>query len=182
MATLVRWDPYREMMSMRRRMDQLFDDTFRSMEGRQSDGNGSNGRGSNSLELDVSEREDQYLIRASLPGVDPEDIDISVHDNMLTISGETQSESESDNDQYHIRERRYGHFSRSIGLPNNVNADDIDADSKNGVLTITLPKKEETKPRRISVKGGNSRQTIEANSSANDKQKSQKNKEKSSKS
>lgn len=169
MATLVRWDPYRQMMSMRRQMDRMFDDTFRSLESQ-----GSDGESSGNLEIDVSESEEQYTILASLPGIDPDDVDVSIHDNMLTISGESQHESESESDHYHVRERRFGRFSRSIGLPSNVDLDNIDADSKNGVLSIKLPKLEETKPRRINVKGNGASQTIEAKSSKNgtDKKKS----------
>lgn len=170
MATLVRWEPYREMISMRRLMDQMFDDMYRTVDQRQSGaGQGMNG-GMGNLEIDVSESEEQYKIKASMPGVNAEDIDLAVNGDMLTISGETHSENESDQDQYHIRERRAGSFSRTIGLPSNVDPGAIDASCENGVLTITLPKTEETKPRRISVKGGNNgSQTIDATTNGSSK-------------
>ena len=167
MATLVRWEPYRNMLSTRRMMDQMFNEMFRSIDNQQS----SDGQNSGNLEIDINESEEQYTIQASMPGVKAEDIDISVNGDMLTISGETESESESDKGHYHLRERHYGSFRRSIALPSNVDADNIDAECENGVLKLKLPKSEETKPRRISVKGSNGSKTIEGQSSNSGSQK-----------
>ncbi|MEZ4727199.1 MAG: Hsp20/alpha crystallin family protein [Caldilineaceae bacterium] len=150
MATLVRWDPFREMLDLRRQMDRVFDERFRSMSPWEEDG-GSQA----TLALDVSEQEDSYTIKASIPGVNPDDIDITMNNDILTISGESKSEEESEQGQWHLRERRFGRFSRSIRLPTIINSDKIEATCDNGVLTLQLPKAEETKPRRISVQGGN---------------------------
>lgn len=159
MTLLTRWDPFREMLDLRRRMDRVFDDSFRSAE--QWDG----GNEQSSLALDVSEDQDNYIVKASIPGVNPEDIDITMNNDVLTISGESKSEDEREEGQWHLRERRYGRFSRSLRLPATINSEKIEATCENGVLKLQLPKAEETKPRRIAVRGSNGdRQTIEGES------------------
>lgn len=105
-----------------------------------------------SLALDVTENDDAYIVEASVPGVKADDIDISLHDDVLTISAETNYENNVENARAVIRERRYGKFSRSIRFPLAVDADSIDAEYVNGVLRLTVPKAPETKPRRIAVK------------------------------
>lgn len=105
-----------------------------------------------SLALDVTENDDNYIVEASVPGVKADDIDISLHDDVLTISAETNYENNVENARAVIRERRYGKFSRSIRFPLAVDADSIDAEYVNGVLRLTVPKAPETKPRRIAVK------------------------------
>jgi HSP20 family protein len=150
MATLVRWDPFREMLDLRRRMDRMFEDSFRAMD--QWEG----GEQQASLALDVSEDQDKYTIKASIPGVNPDDVEITMNNDILTISGQSSQENEQEQGQLHLRERRFGSFSRSIRLPNAINSDHIEATCENGVLTIQLPKAEETKPRRINVQGGQS--------------------------
>ncbi len=104
------------------------------------------------LALDVAENEDNFVVKASLAGINPDDLDITLTDNVLTIKGEIKDEKSEDNGVYHLRERRYGMFQRSIALPVPVNADKIDAVYKDGVLTLTVPKVEEIKPKKISVK------------------------------
>ncbi len=102
--------------------------------------------------LDVAEREDAVVVKAEVPGVKPDDIDISVHGNTLTISGHKKEETDkSEGDYYHV-ERRRGEFRRSVTLATDVDADKIDATCKDGVLTITLPKAEQAKPKKIKVK------------------------------
>lgn len=105
-----------------------------------------------SLALDVTENDDAYIVEASVPGVNADDIDISMHDDVLTISAETNYENNVENARAIIRERRYGKFSRSIRFPLAVDADNIDAEYTNGILRLSVPKAPETKPRRISVK------------------------------
>lgn len=105
-----------------------------------------------SLALDVTENDDNYIVEASVPGVKADDIDISLHDDVLTISAETNYKNNVENARAVIRERRYGKFSRSIRFPLAVDADSIDAEYVNGVLRLTVPKAPETKPRRIAVK------------------------------
>lgn len=113
------------------------------------------------LALDVSETEDEYLVKASVPGIDPDNLDISITNNMLTIQGEKRAEEEREGEQYHIRERRFGRFARTISLPRTVNEDDIQANYEDGVLTLHMPKSEEAKPRKIEVKDGSHTKVIE---------------------
>ncbi len=147
MATLTRWDPFREMMTFRNVMDRMFDDPFFEMPRTwQSQGE------SFPLALDVLEENDDYIVKASVPGVDPNQIEITLSDNMLTIKGETKSEQDVEEKNYHLRERRYGSFTRSISLPMPVDSTKVDATHENGVLTLRLPKAETVKPKRITVK------------------------------
>jgi HSP20 family protein len=148
MSRIVRWDPFRDMVSMRNQMDRVMDEWLRASNNLESAENGNALR----LALDVSENESDFIIKASVPGINPEDLDISFSDNMLTIKGEIHEEHTDENERFHLRERRVGQFMRTLSLPVAVNADNIDANYENGVLTLTLPKAEETKPRKISVR------------------------------
>lgn len=139
---LSRRDPFREMMTMRRAMDRLIDSTFGEEMPDQPEW---------SLSLDVVEDEDNYVVKASVPGVKPEDIEITYNKGVLTIKGEIKDESEKTTGQYHLRERRYGAFSRSISLPSTVETDNIQANYQDGILTLNLPKAEEVKPKRIAI-------------------------------
>ena len=142
---LTRWDPLREMMGLRRAMDRLFDS---AMVGAPS----WEGTSRWELALDVSESDDAYQVKASLPGIDPEDIDITYNANTLTIKGEIKEEKEVEEARYHVRERRFGSFSRSISLPSAIDASGIQANYDKGVLKLNLPKAEEAKPKRIEIK------------------------------
>ena len=102
------------------------------------------------IALDVTEDEDVYTVVASVPGINPDDIEITMEDDVLTIEGQIASNDEEEV-KYHLRERRYGSFKRSIRFPLTVNADAIDADYDRGLLTLTVPKAEIVKPRRIEV-------------------------------
>jgi HSP20 family protein len=101
--------------------------------------------------IDVFEREDKFVVKAELPGMKEEDIDISVVGDTLTIKGERRAESEVQEDDYYYCERSYGSFSRSIAIPSNVDAQKIGANYKDGVLEVSLPKTPEVKPKKISV-------------------------------
>ncbi|MXZ22872.1 MAG: Hsp20/alpha crystallin family protein [Caldilineaceae bacterium SB0665_bin_25] len=149
MSRIVRWDPFREMISVRNQMDQIVGDLFQAPAGWQGNGDGDHIR----LALDVSEDDNGYSVKASLPGINPADLEISFSENSLTIRGETQAESVEENAKWHLRERSFGRFMRSITMPAAVNADDISADYEDGVLTLTLPKAEEVRPRIIAVRG-----------------------------
>ena len=107
------------------------------------------------LALDVHENDDIYTIVADLPGVSVDDIDIRLHEDVLTISTETQEESQAENGNVLIQERRFGKFSRSLRFPVHVNNTAVEADYTNGVLTVTVPKAEEVKPRRITINARN---------------------------
>jgi len=153
---VVRWDPFREMLSVRNQMDQLVGDLLREPSEWQENGSG----GSLRLALDVFEDDLSFNVKASLPGIDPEDIDISFSENTLTIQGETRGESEDENAKCHLRERHYGKFMRSITLPAAVNDANISADFADGILTLSLPKADEVKPRRITVQASGNK-TVE---------------------
>lgn len=101
--------------------------------------------------LDVHEDKDGYTVNVELPGLKREDIDVSLHDGSLVISGERKAENIEEGTEVHRRERFYGKFSRVLSLPTAVNADKVNASYKNGILTVTLPKAEEAKPRQINV-------------------------------
>lgn len=147
MSNLVRWNPVREMVSLREAMDRLLEDSFVSASGRLAPD------GMATLALDVFESDQEVKVTASIPGVKPEDIDISVTGDMLTIKGETLEEKEEEKEgSYHLRERRWGSFQRSIRLPSLVKADKAQADFEGGVLTLRLPKVEEAKTKSIKIK------------------------------
>ena len=101
--------------------------------------------------LDVSETEKELIVKAEVPGMDKEDIGINLSDGLLTIKGEKRHEKKEEKENYHCIERRYGTFSRTMRLPVDVETDKVDATYKDGVLTITLPKSETAKPKKIEV-------------------------------
>lgn len=147
MTSLTRWDPYRELATMRQMMERFFDDDFLKFPNlweRRSEVFG--------LALDVAEKDDAYVVKASIPGVNPEDVEITLSDNVLTIKGELKEDKEIKEESYHLRERRFGQFLRSVTLPATVDADKIEAVNENGVLTLTLPKSEAVKPKKIEIK------------------------------
>lgn len=156
MSELVRWEPFRDMLNMRREMDRLFDNFFAPFATSEWETPTQWG-----LAVDVSENDDAYMVKASVPGVNPEDIEVTLTDNVLTISGASKGDIETEGEKYHVRERRYGHFSRTLTLPTAPKADAIEAIHTNGVLTLTLPKAEETKPKRITIKPMSERKVIE---------------------
>lgn len=142
---LTRWDPFREMMIVRNARDRRFDRNLAVAP--------SSWRSFNwSVALDVVENDEEFIVRASLPGINPDDLEITFSDNKLTIKGEVTEEEELEEARYHLRERRYGSFSRSIKLPSGIEADKIEAHYESGVLNLHLPKVEEVKPKKISIK------------------------------
>ena len=145
MTTLIRWNPVREITRMQRDLDRMFDSVV---------GEGGRSVPHWGLPLDVVEHDEKFTITASIPGINIDDVDITFSDNVLTIRGEYKLEEEVEGAKYHIRERRAGSFARSINLPVLVNAEAIEADYVDGVLTLNVPKAEEVKPRRIMIKAG----------------------------
>jgi HSP20 family protein len=103
--------------------------------------------------VDVTEKEDKFMVSVELPGLKKDDIKLSLRNNVLTISGSKKRESESKDDRFHRIERSFGTFCRTINLTSTVDASKIDADFKDGILTVNLPKVEEAKPKEISIKG-----------------------------
>ena len=149
MADLIRRDPFREMVSLRDAMDRLFEESFVRPFGRWpwSEGEGQ------TLALDMYETGDDLVVEASLPGIKPEDVDISIVGNTLSIKGEVKHEEEKEEEgKYHFRERRYGAFQRVVTLPSDVKVDAAEAVFEHGVLKLTLPKSEAVKPRKITIK------------------------------
>jgi len=102
--------------------------------------------------MDVAETAEQVVVKAEVPGIDPKDINISLQGDVLTVKGEKKSEREEKKESYHLVERSYGAFSRSVALPAAVDADKVEAKYEKGVLTITCPKKETVKPKQIETK------------------------------
>lgn len=160
MTNLRRWDPFSEMMSLRDAVNQLFEESFVSPAR-------FGGSGSLSLPMNVSETPESFIVEAVVPGLRPEDLEVTLEDNVLTIRGEVRQEQQAGDKQanYHIMERRYGRFSRSIALPTAVKADGIQATLEHGILRLEIPKAEAVKPRRITVTSGGAQQgrTLEVN-------------------
>ncbi len=147
MAELVRWDPFREMVSLRDAMDRLLEEAFtRPLSLSMSETLGW------MPQMDMYQTDDEVVVKATVPGVKPEDLHITITGDVLTIRGEIKAEEEVKDAAYHLRERRYGTFSRSLPLPVPVVADKAKAEFENGILTLTLPKAEEVRPKTIEVK------------------------------
>ncbi len=142
---LNRWDPFREMMTLRDAMNRLLEESFVAPTNRTV------AETIYRLPVDVWETPDAFVVQAVVPGLSHEDIDIEYSDGSLVISGEIPF-VEHENATYHLRERWYGKFQRVLTFPAPIDADKIEAELENGILTITLPKTEDVKPRRITVK------------------------------
>lgn len=144
---LVRWNPMNEMFSFRRPLSRVFDDFFLP---RTTTEDGSLTWGWNPV-VDIYDNEDNIVIKAELPGVSKEDIEIDIKDRVLMLKGERSADNEAKEDDYYRRERTYGRFERSFTLPANVDPDKIKADYNDGVLKIEVPKPENQKPKQITV-------------------------------
>jgi HSP20 family protein len=142
MPALVRFDPFRDLTTLREEMNRLFSRTM---------GEGGGGGAAWTPAVDIFDTADAIVLRAELPGLSADDIDIEVDDNVLTLKGERRFEDKVEEGRYYRLERAYGHFQRSVTLPQGVKADEISATFDQGVLTVRVPKAEEVKPRKISV-------------------------------
>ena len=142
-----RWHPLTDLMTLRQAMDRLFDDSFvrpyRALEGT---------GGVAGPTLDIYQNPNEIVVKATLPGVKPEDVNIDITGDTLTIKGESKAEQEVKREDYLYQERRYGSFSRSVVLPGGLKSDKTEATMEDGVLTLTIPKAEEVKPKAIKVK------------------------------
>lgn len=143
MTNLVPWEPFRELRSMRRDLDRLFEETLT----RPWSSNG----WSTPL-VDMYQTDDEVVVKATVPGISADEVDIQITGDVLTIRGESKQEEERKDATYHLREQRYRAFARTLELPAPVVADKAEADVVNGVLTLHLPKAEEAKPKAIKVK------------------------------
>lgn len=146
MASLVRWEPAREMVSLRDAIDRLFEESFLRP--------GFFGTGespASTLPLDIYETEDMVVVKATVPGIKPADIEVTITGDLLTIKGEFKAEEKTEKHSYLRQERRYGSFCRQVGLPVNINSDQAKATFEHGVLTLEMPKIEAVKPKTVKV-------------------------------
>jgi HSP20 family protein len=142
---LTRWEPRSDALAMRQAIERMFEEPF-----------GFRFPPMWRLDqfepvVDMTEDENAYTVKASIPGVKPEDVEVTLQHNILTFKGEMKEEKESTEENYHLRERRYGAFMRNVTLPTEVMAEAIEAKHEDGVLTVRLPKSEISKPKKIAV-------------------------------
>ena len=145
MTLITRWDPFREVATLQDRMNRMFNDQFGALTRDESL------TGSFVPPVDVYEDENSIQVRLEVPGIEEKDIDIRLENNVLTVRGERKFEKEEKEENFHRIERRYGSFARSFTLPNTVDSEKVHADYKDGVLSIQLAKRAETKPKQIKI-------------------------------
>lgn len=158
--TIVRYDPFRDLRTLQEEVNRLFSTNLTRGFGEEGIG-----RGAWNPSVDIYENKDHIVLEAELPGMNREDFELTVENNVITLRGERQFEKKEDSDNYHRVERSYGSFTRSFTLPQTVSAEGATAEYRNGVLRVTLPKREETKARRIKISGegvATAAKTIEA--------------------
>ena len=146
---IVRFDPFRDLVGLQERMNQMFDASFRGVS--RTGGEDWALGGSWAPAVDIYEHEGNIVLKAELPGVDPKDVDVRLENNTLTLCGERKIDNEVKQESYHRVERAYGAFTRGFTLPSVVDQEKIKADYKDGVLKVTLPKREEAKPKQINI-------------------------------
>jgi HSP20 family protein len=159
---IVRYDPFRDLRTLQEEVNRLFSTNLT-----RSFGDEGIARGAWAPSVDIYENKDQIVLEAELPGMKQDDFDLSIENNVITLRGERKFEKVDETDNYHRVERSYGSFTRSFTLPQTVSAEGATAEYTNGVLRVTLPKREETKARRIQVTGtgtGTSPKTIDTTS------------------
>ncbi len=144
MASIVRWEPFRDVVSLRDVVDRMFDEGFRPPVPFTQWGEGD-------LAIDMYETDDNVVVKTAIPGVKADDIDVSVTGDTLTVRAETKEEEEVKRESYLRRERRFGSYCRTVTLPGGLETDQAEADYDDGVLTLTFPKAEEVKPKSIKI-------------------------------
>jgi HSP20 family protein len=155
-VTIVRWEPFRELSSLQSEMNRLFNAAFGDMP------NGGTGGSRRWIPaMDLLETDDDFVLRADLPGMSESDVNIELEDNILTVSGERKTEHEENREGFYRVERAFGSFSRSLTLPKGINPDAVNASFDRGVLEVRVPKPEQRKPRRISIGGSEEPRTLE---------------------
>ena len=152
MANITRYDPLGEMVSLRSAMDRLFEDSFVSPLSWRTIGGGD----AITPTIDVHETPDELVVTAALPGMRADDVEITMTGQTLTLRGEFKADENIKQEQYLYRERRFGSFSRTVQLPTRVQGDQAKADFTDGILTLTIPKAEEVKPRQIRINANGS--------------------------
>jgi len=143
---IVRWEPFRDLLTSQREFDRLFKEAFSPMAGETEVSTRSW-----APPVDIYETEDAIVLKAELPGIDAKDVEVRVEDNTLYLKGERKYEKEVKEQNYHRVERSYGSFARSFSLPNSIDAEKVKAEYKDGLLTLTMPKREEAKPKTIKI-------------------------------
>ncbi len=143
---IVRWEPFRDLLTTQDRFNRLFNETFSGVFGGDQ-----LGAATWNPAVDIYETDHDLVLKAELPGVDPKDVEVRLEDGTLYLKGERKQESTVKEGNYHRVERSYGSFTRSFALPNSINTDDVKAEYKDGVLTLTMAKREEAKPKTIKI-------------------------------
>jgi HSP20 family protein len=146
MTALTRWEPIRDLVNLQERLNRMFSEPFNPVTSQES-----LAAGAFVPPVDVYEDEKNIRLKMEVPGIEEKDIDIRLENNLLTVRGERKMESETKEENYHRIERSYGSFSRSFTLPTSVNTEDVKANYAKGVLTITLAKRAEARPKQIKV-------------------------------
>jgi HSP20 family protein len=161
---LVRWEPVRELTSLQTEMNRLFNTFF---DAPSSSGGGNGGALRRWLPpMDLVETDDHFVLRADLPGLSEDDVNIELEDSVLTVSGERKAEHEDKKEGFYRLERSFGQFRRSLTLPDGVDADGISAAFDKGVLEVRIPKPEERKPHRVAIQVGGQNAAIEGSETA----------------
>ena len=145
--TLTKWDPFKDLLSLQDRMNRLFDESVRNVK----PGDEALSSAIWSPAVDIYETDDEVVVKAELPEVNQKDIDIQIENNTLILRGERKLNKETKKENFHRIERAYGTFSRSFTLPGTIDQEKISADYKDGILKISMPKREDTKPKQIKV-------------------------------
>ena len=145
MSNLIRWTPSQELLAMQKNIDRMLNGALSGL-GQVADTH-------NTLALDMSENDNAFTLIFNVPGIAPEDIEVTINDNILAVVAEiSQDTSEEDNGKILLQERRYGKFSRRLTLPRGIDTENIDSEYENGVLTLILPKTEVAQKRRIEIR------------------------------
>ncbi|HEV2492280.1 MAG TPA: Hsp20/alpha crystallin family protein [Terriglobia bacterium] len=143
---IVRWEPFRDLVTTQDNFNRLFNETFRGLFGETE-----SGTQTWAPAVDIYESDQNLVLKAELPGFDPKEVEVRVEDGTLYLKGERKFESDVKKENYHRIERSYGSFTRTFSLPSSINAENVTAEYKDGVLTLTMPKKEEAKPKTIKI-------------------------------
>lgn len=145
---IMRWEGFRDLLSLQDRMNHLFDESARGVNrGREEEW----ATGAWAPAVDIYEQGGDLVLKAELPGVDPKDVDVRIENNVLTLKGERKVDNEVKRDSYHRVERAYGSFTRAFTLPTSVDTTKVKADFRDGVLRVVLPKREESKPKQVQI-------------------------------
>jgi HSP20 family protein len=154
---IVRWEPFRNLVSTQDQFNRLFNETFSRLLGNEATAGAARNW---APAVDVLETDHDFVLKAELPGVNPDAVEIRVEDNTLYLKGERKLDADQKN--YHQIERAYGTFTRSFTLPTSIDADKVAANYKDGLLTLTIPKREEAKPKTIKIQVGQEPKTLGA--------------------